>query len=141
MGRSTPRCKKGQQQQGTMPRRGEGSLATTKKEFMPSENEEKQRGKHPCCHQARRVRWKRDGGKHRHGSETPWFVGMHETWAGYTGGRRRKQNHKGEHSSCCEKVKQLGHKFKIKATVKITEKRTNAIFDCGKEDRRQTTLK
>ena len=48
---------------------------------------------------------------------------------------------KGEHSSYCRKVEQRGNKFKIKAPMKITEKRTNAIdyFECGKEDRRHTT--
>ena len=64
---------------------------------------------------------------------------MHETWAGYIGGRRRKQNHNGEHSLYCRKVEQLGHNFKIKAPVKITEKGTNAYVKCGKEDRRHTT--
>ena len=72
--------------------------------------------------------WKRDDGKRRYGSETPWFVGMHEMWAGYIGGRRRKQNHKGEHSPYCRKVGQLGNKFEIKATMKITEKRINVIL-------------
>ena len=75
-----------------------------------------------------KARWERDDGKPRHGSETPWFVGIHDPWADYIGGRRRKQNHKGEHSSYCRKVEQLGHRFKIKARMKITEKRTNAIF-------------
>ena len=54
---------------------------------------------------------------------------MHETWAGYIVGRRRKQNHKKkEHSSYCRKIEQLGHKFKIKATKKITENRTSAML-------------
>ena len=100
----------------------------TEREVMPLENEEKQRGTHLCCHQAHRARWKREDGTPQHGTGAPWFVVLHETCAGYTGGRRWKQNHKDEHSSYCRKAEQSGHKFKIKAIMKIAEKRTYAIL-------------
>ena len=64
---------------------------------------------------------------------------MHETWAGYINGRRRKRNHKSEHSSYCRKIEQLGHKFKIKAPMEITENEQMPYFECGKEDRKHTT--
>ena len=57
---------------------------------------------------------------------------MHETWAGYISVRRRKQNHKGEHSLYCRKVEQLGRKFEIKAPMKITENEQMPYFECGR---------
>ena len=56
---------------------------------MPRENEEKERERHLCCHQAHSARWKRDYGRPQHGTGTLWFVGMRETRAGYTGGESK----------------------------------------------------
>ena len=64
---------------------------------------------------------------------------MHGTWAGYIGGSRRKQNRKGEHSSYCRKVEQLGHKFKIKATIKVTGNEQMPYFECREEEKSHTT--